>query len=237
MASSASNSTLDCDVLVVGGGNAGFCSAISAAQSGAGRVLLIDKCPKDWAGGNSYFTAGAFRTVHSGLDDILPLVNNVSESTASKIDLAPYTVADFESDLNRMTVGRYDKGLGGVLLGESNEAVKWLKENGVRFQLSFNRQAYEIDGRFKFWGGMCLKTQDGGKGLIEDYQRAAEKAGVEVRYETAAKRINQDEKTGAFRSLVAEDRDGKSVCIHAKALILAGMFMSNEPIVAEADIL
>jgi flavin-dependent dehydrogenase len=57
----------DSGVLVVGGGNAGFSAAMPAAQSGAKRVLLIDKCPEEWAGGNSYFTAGEFRTVHDGL--------------------------------------------------------------------------------------------------------------------------------------------------------------------------
>lgn len=43
----------ECDVLVVGGGNAGFSAAVAAKQGGAGRVVLIDKCPKEWAGGNS----------------------------------------------------------------------------------------------------------------------------------------------------------------------------------------
>ncbi len=66
-----------CEVLVVGGGNAGFSAAVSAVESGAKNVVLIDKCPEDWAGGNSYFTAGAMRTVHGGLDDLLPVVNNV----------------------------------------------------------------------------------------------------------------------------------------------------------------
>lgn len=40
------------DVVVVGGGNAGFAAATSAAQEGA-RVLLIEKAPLDDAGGNT----------------------------------------------------------------------------------------------------------------------------------------------------------------------------------------
>ena len=56
----SAESSIDCDVVVIGSGNAGFCAAVSAAQSKAGKVILIDKCPDDWAGGNSYFTAGAF---------------------------------------------------------------------------------------------------------------------------------------------------------------------------------
>ncbi|CZR66515.1 probable succinate dehydrogenase/fumarate reductase, flavoprotein subunit [Phialocephala subalpina] len=228
MAQPRTNSTVTYDVLVVGGGNAGFCSAISAAQSGAKRVLLIDKCPRSWAGGNSHFTAGAFRTVHAGLSDILPLVNNVDFETASQIDLESYTKENFLNDLSRMTTGRFEPELGKALIEESLDAVKWLAKNGVRFQLSFNRQAYKIDGRFKFWGGMCLKTEDGGKGLIVDHQQAAKRAGVTVFYSTAAKGIILDPKTGAFKSLLAEDQNGRSLMINAKAVILAaGGFESN----------
>jgi len=222
MASTSSSSTIDCDVVVVGGGNAGFCAAISAVQSGSGKVLLIDKCPEEWAGGNSHFTAGAFRTVHHGLKDIIPLVNNVHTGTANIIDLAPYTRDDFLADLSRITYGRFEPELGKTLIEESNDTVKWLARNGVRFQLSFNRQAYKIDGRFKFWGGMCLKTEDGGKGLILDHQRAARKHGVTVLYSTAANNILLDSRTGAFKSLLASDKGGNSLLINARAVILAG---------------
>ena len=43
---------LNCDVLVVGGGNAGLVAAIEANNAGA-RVLLIEKAPKKARGGNS----------------------------------------------------------------------------------------------------------------------------------------------------------------------------------------
>ena len=47
------------DVIVVGGGNAGYASAIAAKQAGAGRVLLVEKSGETaYPGGNSYFTAG-----------------------------------------------------------------------------------------------------------------------------------------------------------------------------------
>ena len=40
------------DVIVVGGGNAGFCAAHAAAERGA-HVLLLEKAPAAEAGGNS----------------------------------------------------------------------------------------------------------------------------------------------------------------------------------------
>lgn len=228
-----SQPTEEWDVLVVGGGNAGFSAAISAAesiaQSGARqpRVLLIDKCPESWAGGNSYFTAGAMRCVHGGLPDVLPLVNNVAAELADKIDLAPYTADDFLNDMDRVTGGQYDKVLGRTLVDDSNETVKWLAGHGVRFQLSFNRQAYKIGDRYKFWGGMCLKTEDGGKGLIEDHKRAAAKVGLTVRYETAATKIvldcpHSNGGGGGFQSLeVVNKKDGTTSSLRARAVVLA----------------
>lgn len=46
------------DVIVIGSGNAGFSAAYSARQHGAQRVLLLEKAPESWAGGNTTFTAG-----------------------------------------------------------------------------------------------------------------------------------------------------------------------------------
>ena len=46
------------DVVVVGAGNAAFSAALAARES-VERILVLEKAPREWAGGNSYFTAGA----------------------------------------------------------------------------------------------------------------------------------------------------------------------------------
>ncbi|KAF2640769.1 flavo protein subunit of succinate dehydrogenase/fumarate reductase [Massarina eburnea CBS 473.64] len=219
----------DCDILIIGSGNAGFSAAISAAQSSKSlSILLIDACPQDWAGGNTYFTAGAFRTTHAGLSDLLPLVNNVSSSSA-QIDLDPYTAQHFSDDLKRVTDGRSDPDLGSVLVNDSRETVQWLKEDvGVRFQLSFNRQAYRDEsGRWKFWGGLCLKTENGGKGLVEDHMAAADKYGISVQFDTKAKEVVWNASTGVVTGVLVE-RGGKEETINCRAVILAaGGFEAN----------
>jgi hypothetical protein len=78
-------------------------------------------------------------------------------------------------------------------------------------------QAFKVNNRFKFFGGLCLKTADGGKGLIEFHQRVAKAHDIEVLYSTAAKKINTDSKTGAFTSLLAI-QNGKELLITAKPL-------------------
>ncbi|KAF2176140.1 fumarate reductase flavo protein subunit precursor [Zopfia rhizophila CBS 207.26] len=214
------------DVVVVGGGNAGFSAATAAAETGASRVILVDKCPAEWAGGNSFFTAGAFRAVHNGAEDLLPMVNNVDAETAQLIDLEPYTPQEFWKDIERMTSGRTDPALSQILIDDSNDAIKWLAKNGIRFQLSFNRQAYKLNGRFRFWGGLTLKTEEGGKGLIEDHQAAARRRGVEVYYSTPAKRIVTD-RSGAVAGVIVEC-EGIDTLISTKAVILAaGGFEAN----------
>ena len=216
----------NCDVLVVGGGNAGFSAAISASESGARNVVLIDKCPEDWSGGNSYFTAGAMRTVHGGLDDLFPVVNNVDAELAKKIDLEPYTKEDFRADMDRICLGRSDPRLSQILIDESNDAIKWLAGRGIRYQLSFNRQAFLVDGRFKFWGGLHLKTEDGGKGLIVDHRRAAERHGIKVFFSTPATKLHKAS-TGQITG-VSVEHNGEPATIAAQAVILAaGGFEAN----------
>lgn len=221
-----------CDILVVGSGNAGFSAAISAAQTNpSAKIIVIDKCPSTWAGGNTYFTAGAFRTAHGGLSDLLPLVNNVSPEEAARIDMPVYSESDFAHDLHRMTGGRTDPALSQVLVQDSRATIGWLAQNGVRFQLSFNRQAYEVDGRIKFWGGLALKTQEGGKGLVEDHLRAAQKHGVEVFFDTAAAGLVTDSQSCSVTGVEVIHTSGQDIkrqVIQAKAVVLAaGGFEAN----------
>ncbi|KAI2613482.1 uncharacterized protein GGS25DRAFT_467337 [Hypoxylon fragiforme] len=214
------------EVLVVGSGNAGFSAAVSAVQNGARNVLLIDKCPENWVGGNSYFTAGAYRIAHNGLLDLLPIVNNVDEELAGKIDLDPYTETSFANDMQRICLGRSDSKLSTALIEDSNSTVKWLASNGVRFQLSFNRQAYLVDGRYKFWGGLSLKTEDGGKGLMEDHIAIAKKHRVQMVWDTALTGISVESDGSGVSARV--HHKGQEGIIRTKALILAsGGFESN----------
>ncbi|KAL3480646.1 FAD binding domain-containing protein [Aspergillus californicus] len=217
-----------CDVLVVGTGNAGFSAALAAKLARAKNVILIDKAPEEWAGGNTYFTAGAYRTVHDGIRDLRDIVNNVDEATGELIDLSPYRPSDFRADMDRVCYGRSDPELSNILIQDSREAVSWLASNGIDFHLSFNRQAYKVDGRYKFWGGLALKTRDGGKSLVSDYQEAVRRNGIDVFYSTALKRLLTDPETGKITSVEVRTPTGGDHVIRTGAVILAaGGFESN----------
>lgn len=55
-----------------------------------------------------------------------------------------------------MTTGRADPVLANLLVDQSRGAIQWLMDNGAKFMLSFNRQSFFVDGKYKFWGGMVM---------------------------------------------------------------------------------
>ncbi|SMR49570.1 unnamed protein product [Zymoseptoria tritici ST99CH_3D1] len=231
--SSSSNTTIllsqPWDVLIIGTGAAALISALSALTSTTPppRVLLLDKAPQTWAGGNGYFTAAAYRTRHNGLSELLPLVSNVPSELAEKVDLPPYTADQFHEDLQRVTDGRSSAELGKVLVDESLELVKWLKKlDAVEWWLSFRRQAYEVDGRWTFWGGLCLTVPEGGKGLIRGLLKAVEERGGVICYEVDVKDVVVAEQGGV--SGVNVEFEGQMRKVEARSVIMcAGGFEAN----------
>lgn len=219
------------DVVVVGAGNAAF-SAAHAAREQVERVLVLEKAPREWIGGNSYFTAGAMRTTYSGLKDLQPILDNFSNEQAAITELPPYSPEDFAEDMERVTQGRCDEKLTAILVADSSDTIRWLHNKGLRFRLMYDRQSFRVDGKRRFWGGLVLGTVNGGKGLIEQHVAAAEGSGVEIRCETPVIRLLQDGE-GAVVGVVCEGENGPEE-IEAGAVVLAsGGFESNEEMRAE----
>ena len=81
------------DVIVVGAGNAALCAALSAREQGA-RVLVLERAPQGQRGGNSTYTAGGFRIVHHGLEDIKKFVPDLSEEEIANTDFGVYTAEE-----------------------------------------------------------------------------------------------------------------------------------------------
>jgi len=214
------------DVIVVGSGNAGSSAALSAVDNGCKRVLLIDKCPPEWVGGNGYFTAGAYRTVHHGLEDILNIVPNVDPELAATIDMVPYTHKQFTEDIMRLSDGRSDPALVEALVGGSHDTILWLSNRiKIPFILSFHRQAYLVNGRQKFWGGMVLAVEGGGKGLIAAHHRALVESRVEVWFDAEAIELAL---SGGGVSGLKVEKGGEVLNLEAASVILAsGGFESS----------
>ena len=154
-------------VVVVGGGNAGLCAAIAAKEGGAA-VHLIERAPEHLRGGNSAFTAGLMRTVYNGVEDVGDLVDSLTDDDLRNAEFGSYSRADFLDTLARITEYRCDPDLAEKLIGDSTNTLRWMKSHGVRFALSYGRQAFRHGDKFTFWGGAILEVVGGGLGLIDN---------------------------------------------------------------------
>ena len=122
------------DVIVVGAGNAALSAAIAAREQ-TQSVLVVEKAPEYFRGGNTYFTGGIIRFAYNGLDDIKGLIPDMSETEANSIEVGQYTENQFYDDMMRVTHGLSDPELAEILVSQSYPTMKWLQEHGVRFVL------------------------------------------------------------------------------------------------------
>ena len=214
---------MDWDVVIVGGGNAALCAALSAGEH-AKRVLVLERAPQEEAGGNSRFTAGLFRIAYNGAEDLARLIE-LSPDELARTDFGAYTVDQFLDDMARVTEYRCDPDLTELLVKNSFPTVKWMREKGVRFTAAWGRQAFNVGGKFKFWGGLTLEAVGGGPGLIESETQLAKKAGIEIWYGARALSLIADD-AGVHGVVVR--RDKKTVEVKGKAVVLAaGGFQAN----------
>jgi len=211
-------------VIVVGAGNAALCAALAAAESGA-KVTVLERAPEAEAGGNSRFTAGAFRCVYDGADDLRALMPDLTDAEALSADFGTYTEAQFFDDMGRVTEYRTDPELCELLVTRSRPTMRWMQGQGVRFMPIWGRQAYRIGGRFKFWGGLTVEAWGGGPGLVETLYALARAAGIEIAFGAHVTALLADD-DGVHG--VRMRQGGRTSELRAKAVVLAcGGFESN----------
>jgi tricarballylate dehydrogenase len=212
------------DVVVVGAGNAAFCAALAAAEHNVS-VLVLERSPEAEAGGNSRFTAGAIRCVYDGVEDLKALMPDLTVEEIANTDFGSYTEVQFLDDMARVTEYRTDPELTEILVKRSRETMRWMRQKGVRFQPIYGRQAFKVDGKFKFWGGLTVEAWGGGPGLVEALTASAKKNDISIAYEARALSLEYDDSgvTG-----VRVRHKGKTQTVKAKAVVLAaGGFQAN----------
>src|SRR5207237_422000 len=138
------------DVIVIGGGNAAMCSALSAREHGA-RVLVLEKAPEAWRGGNGFFTAGGFRFAFKSFEELCDLVGDLSDEEKASMEVDPYTEEQFYDDLMRVTEDCSDPDMAMQLVRESLPTVRWMRDRGVRWIPVFGRLAYKVARKSRFW--------------------------------------------------------------------------------------
>jgi tricarballylate dehydrogenase len=188
------------DLLILGGGNAALCAALTARKAGLA-VLIVEAAPVAFRGGNSRHTRN-MRTMHAGPVDVLT---------------GAYPEEEYWQDLLKVTGGLTDETLARMTIRETEGHVPWMKEHGVRFQAPLGGTLHLARTNAFFLGG--------GKALMNAYYAAASAQGVEVSYDTEA--IDLEIEGGRFTSATVL-RGGAHHRIRAKALLAAsGGFESN----------
>lgn len=214
----------DAEVVVVGAGNAAMCAALAAAENGA-RPIILEAAPEAERGGNSTYTAGAMRFAYADVEQYAEVIGELSDSDRENVDFGRYDEDQFFDDLFRVTQNRCDPDMAEMLVRRSRETLVWMRGKGVRFQPSLGRQAFKVNGRFRFWGGVACEVWGGGPGLIEMLHAAAARAGAPVFYNT---RLVDLQKDAQGISAVHVEQAGIRRTIRTRAVVLAcGGFESN----------
>lgn len=149
------------DVVVIGGGNAALCAALTARLQGCS-VLLLERSDQAWRGGNSKYTRN-IRVAHPAGDAVMT---------------GEYLEAELLADLAGVSGEGMDFDLARLAVDSSREAPAWMDEQGIRWQQSM-RGLLHLGRTNRFFLG-------GGKALVNAYYRRAETIGVDVRYEAEA---------------------------------------------------
>lgn len=189
------------DVLVIGGGNAALCAAISARRAGAS-VLVLEGAPKFYRGGNTRHTRN-MRCAHDSATEILT---------------GPYTEEEFWDDLLRLTGGQTDEELAKFMIRESKDILNWIVEQGVRWQPSLGG-TLSLGRTNSFFLG-------GGRAMLNALYLTAERLGVEIVYD--AEVVDLQIEDGMFLSAKLKQPINGASEIRASAMVAAaGGFEAN----------
>ncbi len=187
----------DYDVVVVGGGNAALCAALTAREAGA-RVVVIERAPREFRGGNSRHTRN-LRCAHDAPTAVL---------TGS------YSEDEFYADLLRVNANETDESLARLLICRSKTCTEWMARYGVRFQSALRGTLHLARTNAFFLGG--------GKAVMNAYYAAAARMGIDVLYDAEVVSIDVRECSVRLQA------DQGTRMIRGKTLVLAsGGFESN----------
>jgi tricarballylate dehydrogenase len=189
------------DVLVIGGGNAALCAAISARRAGAS-VLVLEGAPKFYRGGNTRHTRN-MRCAHDAATDILT---------------GPYTEQEFWEDLQRVTGGQTDEELARFMISESKDILNWIVEQGVRWQPSLGG-TLSLGRTNSFFLG-------GGRAMLNALYLTAERLGIDILYDAEVLDLTIED--GTFLSATLKQPTDGGTQVRASTLVAAaGGFEAN----------
>lgn len=198
--------TLQTQLLVAGGGLAGFAAALEAAQRGA-RVLLLEKMGE--IGGSSAMSGGCMAFAGTDLQQAAG-------------------VADSDELLRRdlIEVGQHDNdpALVDAYVSHQLETYRWLREQGVQFSPSLESSSGQSVPR--------VHTVDPADMVRTLAARCRETGRVTVLMSTRAKRLLRHDDASPVTGVLSEGPEGElEIHAHAGVLLASGGFCRNAALV------
>ena len=194
------------DVIVIGGGNAGVCAAIAAAERDCS-VLVIEAAPADMRGGNTRHTRN-LRAMHDAPTDVLT---------------DRYSFEEYWDDLMRVTKGVTNNDLAELTLRGSAALTAWLSARGVRFQAALSGTLNLGRTNAFFLGG--------GRAMLNALCRHAETVGVRFIYDAE---VDDVQLIDGFCEGIVVNWNDRRLTLSCKQLVTAaGGFEANLDWLAE----
>lgn len=213
--------TLECDVVVCGGGTAGLFAACSAAENGA-KTVMVEQAAKDRGSGIR--------------DDIAAYNSKIQQQEGCPLD--PMEMARY---LQIHSSGYQNGRLFKVWVDESGEALDWygalIEKAGYKMKHQLVDPPADQERSFSTcvgvdWGVEGIEmgsTVNNGQYILNPY---AESIGVNCRFETAL--IKCEKKGRRVTGIIAQKADGSYLRVNAaKGVILCcGGYLGNDEMMA-----
>lgn len=205
------------DLCVVGAAGSGLSAAITAAQAGIKRILVLEK--QKGVGGCTVMSAGMM-----GIDT--PLQRKFGFH---------YNVDDAFREVMRIFNWGCDPKLVRKWFNGSGENFAWLEALGVKYDFCCTESADVSEHecyhhRFGEWDGEKFVMKMQGAILVKALREACAKYGIQIMTQTRARHLITDS-SGAVTGVEAEGPEG-AVTVRAGAVILAtGSISSNQELI------
>ena len=186
-------------VVVIGGGNAGLCAALSASRYSED-ILLVETAPKSDRGGNSKYTRD-IRYAHE----------------RDTYTSGQYTDQEFFDDVLKVTNNNTNNALLEMVVSESKNIPAWLKEHEVLIHGALRGTLH--------LGRTNLFMLGGGKALVNSYYYSAERKGIEILYNTRCTDLGVSGNT--VRSVTLENESGEFTVDSESVVVASGGFEAN----------
>ncbi|HSH68484.1 MAG TPA: FAD-dependent oxidoreductase, partial [Deferrisomatales bacterium] len=190
------------DIVIAGGGLSGLSAALTAAEGGVNAIVLEKQ---DFLGGAGLFPEGSL-----GIGTRFQKEHGITTTTEEVFAKA----MEFHHWRCNAAVIR-------TLLNESGETIDWLEDRGV--EIRGIRTMFPPEKTLQVWHIF----EGSGARLVKVLSAAIGKNGGRILTRTRARELILDDH-GAVRGVVAENAQGETVTIRARAVVVAtGGFASN----------